>query len=138
MIKKLEINQTRFYEKIKKKLIFNCKNPELNIFSYLSNSDKFSFIKMQNILGKGNSLKLIFLYLKNILSFFYYYKFTIHKGRVKNDNKKLIITWGKLSDFDNKGEFTDRYFYLGDDNLWEKGSYEFFGGTCEKATEQKF
>ena len=112
MITRLEINQIASYIKIKKKLIFKGKNPELNIHSYLSNSDKLSFAKMQNILFNKNLTKLIFMYLKNALSFFYYYKFTIHKSVVKNDNKKLIITWGKLADFNNKGEFTDRYLGL--------------------------
>ena len=77
MIKKLEVSQNRFYKSIKKNLILSCKNPELSIFAYLSNSDKFSFIKMQNILFKRNFLKLIFIYLKNTLSFFYHYEYTI-------------------------------------------------------------
>ena len=112
MIKKLEVSQNRFYKSIKKNLILSCKNPELSIFTYLSNSDKFSFIKMQNILFKRNFLKLIFIYLKNTLSFFYHYDYTIYKNDLKKDNKKLIITWGKLSDFNTKGEFKDRYLGL--------------------------
>ncbi len=109
MIRKLEISQTKFYNIIKKNLILKCTNPELNIFSYLSNSEKFSFIKMQNIIFKRSLLKLTFIYLKNILSFFYHYKFNLYKGNIKKDNKKLIITWGKLKDFNTNGEFTDRY-----------------------------
>ena len=35
-----------------------------------------------------------------------------HKNNLKKDNKKLIITWGKLSDFNTKGEFKDRYLGL--------------------------
>ena len=112
MIKKLEVNQNRFYKNIKKGLILSCKSPELNIFTYLSNSEKFSFIKMQNTIFKRNLLKLIFVYLKNTLSFFYHYEYTVHKNSLKKDNKKLIITWGKLSDFNKKGEFTDRYLGL--------------------------
>lgn len=65
-----------------------------------------------------------------------YYKFNSTNYKQYSDNIKSIERSLEINRF--TGEFTDRYFYLGDDNLWEKGSYEFFGGTCEKATEQKF
>ena len=109
MKKKLEVNQNRFYKKIKKIFILKHKNPELNIFTYLSNSDKFTFNKMKNILNDKNSIKYIFQYIKNIFSFFYYYQFSIHKGIIKDDNNKLILTWGKQTDFNNKGQFSDRF-----------------------------
>ena len=109
MKKKLEVNQNRFYKKIKKIFILKHKNPELNIFTYLSNSDKFTFNKMKNIFNDKNSIKYIFQYIKNIFSFFYYYQFSIHKGIIKDDNNKLILTWGKQTDFNNKGQFSDRF-----------------------------
>jgi len=54
-------------------------------------------------------LKYFYLCLKNFLSFFYYYNFEIYKSSKKSDFKKMIITWGKFLDFDNQGNFFDRY-----------------------------
>ena len=54
MIKKLEVNQNRFYKKIKKIFKLKHKHSELNIFTYLSNSDKLAFIKLKNILNDKN------------------------------------------------------------------------------------
>ncbi len=109
MIKKLEVSQNRFYKKIKENLILKHKHSELNIFTYLSNSDKFAFNKLKNILNDKNSIKYIYQYIKNLFSFFYYYQFSIHKGIIKDDNNKLILTWGKQTDFNKKGQFSDRF-----------------------------
>jgi len=109
MIKKLEVNQNRFYKKIKKNFILKHKHSELSIFTYLANVDKFGFNKLKNILNDKSSIKYIYQYIKNIFSFFYYYQFSIHKGIIKNDNNKLILTWGKQTDFNKKGQFSDRF-----------------------------
>ena len=109
MIKKLEVNQNRFYKKIKKNFILKHKHSELSIFTYLANVDKFGFNKLKNILNDKSSIKYIYQYIKNIFSFFYYYQFSIHKGIIKNDNDKLILTWGKQTDFNKKGQFSDRF-----------------------------
>ena len=112
MIKKLEKDQEKFYKKIKKKILFSSNKSGLNIFTYLSISDKLSFNKMKNILDKKNSFKYIFEYIKSILSFFYYYQFSIHKSTIEDNNDKLIITWGKLTDFNINGQFKDRFLGL--------------------------
>ena len=53
-MKKLEDSQKKIFDKIKNKIILNKNTSELNIFRYLSNSNKFSFAPMQYILNKKN------------------------------------------------------------------------------------
>ena len=58
---KLEKNQKEILNKIKKKLILDEDNSELNIFKYLSNSNKLSFCQMQFILNKKYFIKYLYL-----------------------------------------------------------------------------
>jgi len=112
MIKKLEKDQEKFYKKIKKDILLNSTKSGLNIFTYLSVSEKLSFNKMKNILDKKNLIKYTFEYIKSVLSFFYYYQYSIHKNVIEDNNSKLIITWGKLTDFNINGQFNDRFLGL--------------------------
>ena len=68
-MKKLEDSQKEIFDKIKDKIILKNDTSELNIFKYLSNSNKFSFAQMQYILNKKNLINYIFLNLKNFFSF---------------------------------------------------------------------
>ena len=106
---KLEKNQKEILNKIKKKLILDEDNSELNIFKYLSNSNKLSFCQMQFILNKKYFIKYLYLCFKNFLSFFYYYDFNLHKLNTNSKFQQIIITWGRFSDFNKKGNFFDRY-----------------------------
>ena len=44
-MKKLEDSQKEIFDKIKDKIILKNDTSELNIFKYLSNSNKFSFLQ---------------------------------------------------------------------------------------------
>ena len=46
MKKEIEENQYNFYKKIIKEIFLNSNNSPLNIYGYLSNSDKFSYSYM--------------------------------------------------------------------------------------------
>ena len=110
MIRKLEQDQDNFYKKIKKEILLNpYNNYPLNIFGYLSNSDKLSYAYMNYKLDKLNIFEFLLSYIKNFFSIFYFNTYTLYKKKILKKSKKLIITWGKKSDFDTKGDFMDRY-----------------------------
>jgi len=121
-MKKLEDSQKKIFDKIKNKIILNKNTSELNIFRYLSNSNKFSFAQMQFILNKKNLISYFFFNLKNFFSFFFFYDYKVYKSKIKNKYKRVIISWGKFEDFDKNGTFFDRY--IGENsnskskNLW--------------------
>jgi hypothetical protein len=105
---KLENDQLDIYKKIKKKFFLNVKSSELDMFNFLSNSDNFSWQYIKYIQTKKNILKLVFYYIKNIFSF-HFHSYEIYKSKIEKNSNKLIITWGKNTDFDKKGNFVDRY-----------------------------
>ena len=121
-MKKLEDSQKKIFDKIKNKIILNKNTSELNIFRYLSNSNRFSFAQMQYILNKKNLISYFFFNLKNFFSFFFFYDYKVYKSKIKNNYKRVIISWGKFEDFDKNGTFFDRY--IGENsnskskNLW--------------------
>ena len=73
MKKELEENQKKLLDKVKKKLILNKISSELDIFRYLSNSNKLSFTQLQFNLNKNYLFKYLILCVKNFFSFFIYY-----------------------------------------------------------------
>lgn len=108
-MKNLEDSQKEIFDKIKDKIILKKDTSELNIFKYLSNSNKFSFAQMQYILNKKNLINYIFLNLKNFFSFFFFYDYKVYKSKIKNKYRRVIVSWGKFDDFDKSGNFFDRY-----------------------------
>ena len=109
MKKELEENQKKLIDKVKKKLILDKISSELNIFRYLSNSNKLSFTQLQFNLNKKYLLKFLFLCFKNFFSFFIYYDYRLYNPLIKKKYDEVIISWGKIGDFDNQGNFYDRY-----------------------------
>ena len=109
MKKELEENQKELLDKVKKKLILNKISSELDIFRYLSNSNKLSFTQLQFNLNKNYLLKYLILCFKNFFSFFIYYDYKLHNPFIKKKYNEVIISWGKIGDFDNQGNFFDRY-----------------------------
>ena len=109
MKKEIEENQYNFYKKIIKEIFLNSNNSPLNIYGYLSNSDKFSYSYMEYKLNKKKFFNFFLCYIKNFISIFYFNNYTLHKSQISKASQKLIITWGKKNDFDKKGNFTDRY-----------------------------
>ncbi len=106
---KLEENQKKILDKIKKKLILNKNSSEFDIFRYLSNSNKLSFAQLQFYLTRKYSFKYLFLCLKNFFSFFFYYDYELYESSIEKKYDEVIISWGKISDFDSQGNFFDRY-----------------------------
>ena len=106
---KLEENQKEILDKIKEKLILNKTSSEFDIFRYLSNSNKLSFTQLQFCLNKKYLIKYLFLCFKNFFSFFFYYDYKLYESSIKKEYDEVIISWGKISDFDNQGNFFDRY-----------------------------
>ena len=109
MIKELENDQKKILDKIKKKIILDKYNSGLNIFRYLSNSNKLSYVQMQFTIHKRYLIKYIYLCLKNFFSFFFYYDFEIYQSSSDEKYDKIIISWGTKRDFDKKGNFIDKY-----------------------------
>lgn len=68
---KLEENQKKILDKIRKKIILSKTSPEFDIYRYLSNSNKLSFTQLQFYLKKQNLFKYIFMCIKNFFSFFF-------------------------------------------------------------------
>ena len=106
---KLEENQKKILDKIKKKLILNKTSSEFDIFRYLSNSNKLSFTQMQFYLTSKYLFKYLYLCLKNFFSFFFYYDYELCESSIEKKYDEVIISWGKINDFDNQGNFFDRY-----------------------------
>ena len=106
---KLEENQKKILDKIKKKLILNKTSSEFDIFRYLSNSNKLSFTQLQFYLTSKYLFKYLYLCLKNFFSFFFYYDYELCESSIEKKYDEVIISWGKINDFDNQGNFFDRY-----------------------------
>ena len=109
MKSKLEENQKEILDKIKKKLIADKTSSEFDIFRYLSNSNKLSFTQLQFNLNKKFLFKYLFLCFKNFFSFFFYYDYKLYESSIKKNYDEAIISWGRIKDFDNEGNFFDRY-----------------------------
>ena len=106
---KLEKNQKEILNKIRKKLISNKTSSEFDIYRYLSNSNKLSFTQLQFYLKKKNLFQYILISIKNFFSFFFYFDYTLYNYFIHKKFDEAIITWGKINDFDNEGNFFDRY-----------------------------
>lgn len=106
---KLEENQKEILDKIKKRLILNKTSSEFDVFRYLSNSNKLSFTQLQFYLNKKYLFKYFFVCLKNFFSFFFYYDYKLYGTSIEKNYDEVIISWGTFNDFDDQGNFFDRY-----------------------------
>ena len=64
---------------------------------------------MQFYLTSKYPFKYLYLCLKNFFSFFFYYDYELCEFSIKKKYNEIIISWGKINDFNGQGNFFDRY-----------------------------